>query len=277
MSRSEVASLGLVGLTVASVFAFSAADAPNSSRHRVRRAPRLPRVAPRAPILLNQGDSVSIGGILYTVGAGLIPVTAPVPPPGPALSAYQNTSGQMINSGVPGSLVVIQGTNLGTTGAVSFNGLPAATTAWSATSLTATVPTPAAYPNTGPISVTVAGQTGFGPNFSITAKPTPPPPDMAVYAYRNGNRDYATVFSPGQTIFIVGKGFQLPPGTVSVNHANVPVVTWTDTEIQIVCPALATGATGGPAALDIIRADHGDYSSTMAFVILPAPTRFGNR
>ena len=47
--------------------------------------------------------------------------------------------------------------------------------------------------------------------------------------------------------------------------------------LKLLFPALDTGQAPGPATLDIIRVDHGSFNSSMAFVILPPPGRFGNR
>ncbi|MGC1943643.1 MAG: IPT/TIG domain-containing protein, partial [Candidatus Acidiferrales bacterium] len=75
-------------------------------------------------------------------------------------------------SGGVGSSVVITGTNFGSpqgTSTVKFNGVTATATAWSATSITATVPTTA---TTGNVVVTVGGLPSNGVSFTVTPQPS---------------------------------------------------------------------------------------------------------
>src|SRR6202035_2095186 len=46
---------------------------------------------------------------------------------------------------------------------------------WSASEIVVTIPTPPSYPFSGPVTVTVNGQTATGPTFTITAPTTPTP------------------------------------------------------------------------------------------------------
>ncbi len=71
------------------------------------------------------------------------------------------------SSGLPGISVVVTGTNFGATkgsSTIKFNGLTAATTAWSATSITATVPAGA---TSGSVVVTVGGIPSAGTPFTV--------------------------------------------------------------------------------------------------------------
>jgi hypothetical protein len=71
------------------------------------------------------------------------------------------------SSGVSGTAVVITGTNFGATkgsSTVKFNGVTAATTSWSTTSITATVPASA---TTGNVVVTVNGLPSAGASFTV--------------------------------------------------------------------------------------------------------------
>lgn len=71
------------------------------------------------------------------------------------------------NAGLPGDGVIITGTGFGATkgsSTVKFNGLTAATTSWSATSIAATVPAGA---NTGNVVVTVASVPSAGTLFTV--------------------------------------------------------------------------------------------------------------
>src|SRR5205085_2578650 len=111
--------------------------------------------------------------------------TSPPPAPSPSVSGYQTTGGAAITSAVTGTQIVIAGANLGTSGTVSFNGIGATTSVWSATSITATVPTPSSFPNSGAVTVTTGGQTATGASFTINAPPPPPPASPAINGYQS--------------------------------------------------------------------------------------------
>lgn len=73
------------------------------------------------------------------------------------------------SSGGPGISVVIAGTNFGATqssSTVTFNAMLATVTSWSATSITATVPSMA---TTGPVVVTVGGIASNSETFTVTS------------------------------------------------------------------------------------------------------------
>jgi YD repeat-containing protein len=75
-------------------------------------------------------------------------------------------------SGAPGTVVTISGQNFGAskgTSVVRFNGLPAAVSSWSATSIGVTVPDGA---TTGAVQVTVSGQTSNGVTFTAVSNGT---------------------------------------------------------------------------------------------------------
>lgn len=148
-------------------------------------------------------------------------------------------------------VVVISGVGVGSDG-VTYDYLGSIT-------LTPRVPVPVPVPVPIPVPVPVP-------------VPTPGPlVPVWVNGFRNGNRDWATVFTPGQTVFIEGQGFGAPAGTVSVNHALVPALAWTDTEIRIVCPAQPVGAATGRVTLDIMRADKRGWDSSLGFTLVLPP------
>jgi RHS repeat-associated protein len=72
------------------------------------------------------------------------------------------------SSGAVGTTVTIAGANLGTSGSVKFGSLTASTSAWTATSITTTVPSGAA---TGPVTVTVGGVVSNGVTFTVPVVP----------------------------------------------------------------------------------------------------------
>jgi YD repeat-containing protein len=80
--------------------------------------------------------------------------------PSPSITSLSATTG------AAGTSITITGSNFGSSqgsSAVKFNGLPAATTAWATGSISATVPSGV---TTGPVTVTVNGQTSNGITFT---------------------------------------------------------------------------------------------------------------
>lgn len=112
------------------------------------------------------------------------------------------------------------------------------------------------------------------PTPSPTPGPVPnptPAPDMTVYEYRDNHRNPATAFLPGTTVWIEGDGFGTAPGQVLINNVAVPTQSWTNTEIEIICPTrAAAGNPPGPINLGIVRSTGGSYYA-MAFTIIGPP------
>ena len=134
------------------------------------------------PVRVTTGGQTATGAN-FTINAP--PTTVAVP----TISGYTNTSGGALTAAVPGTSVKIVGTNFGTTGTVTFNGISAAPTSWTSTAITVSVPTAATYPNTGPVRVTSNGQTGTGANFTINAPPvTAAVPTISSYTNLSGVR-----------------------------------------------------------------------------------------
>jgi len=129
-------------------------------------------------------------------------------------------------SGLPGATVVITGSNFGATkgtSTVKFNGTTAATTAWSATSITATVPASA---TTGPVVVTVGGVASGGVAFTVPALT-------------------AVTVSPPGLLLPVGSSQRYQATASYSNGATVPLTTgvaWSSTS-----PAIVTIAASGIA------------------------------
>jgi hypothetical protein len=82
-------------------------------------------------------------------------------------STTPTITGMSPTSGPVGQAATISGTNLGSTpGTVTFNGIAAATTSWSATSVSTSVPSGA---TTGNVVVTASGAASNGMNFTVTS------------------------------------------------------------------------------------------------------------
>jgi hypothetical protein len=267
--KTEAIALALISALCASVVTVQAAR-PVPAHPK----PRSARAAPKAPIPLNFGDQVLINGQLFTVSAGLVPaaVTPPPPPPPPPVPTLTGYNPNPVAGGQPFSLL---GTGFDASATATWNGQPLGLILTSPTTLSSTAPGVTSAVS-APVILTTSGTRLVGPNLTVTPS-SGPAPDLTVYSFRNSNRDFSNVFAPGQTIYIEGKGFGALAGTVSINHKRVPIDAWSDTEIRTTVPALDTGQAPGPATLDIIRVDHGSFNSSMAFIILPPPGRFGNR
>ncbi len=102
------------------------------------------------------------GNVVVTVGGQASNgVSFTVTVPAPTITSLNP------NSGAAGTSVIITGTNFGTTqgnSTVTFNGAAATAASWSATSITATVPTGA---TTGNVVVTVGSQASNGVSFTV--------------------------------------------------------------------------------------------------------------
>lgn len=152
-------------------------------------------------------------------------------PAGPALTSLSPTSGSV------GTPVTITGTNFGATKGTStvvFNGMTAAPTSWSATSIVVPVPAGAI---TGNVVVTVGGIASNGLTFTVTTAPT------------------LTSLSPasgvvGTSVTILGTNFGATKGTSTVRFNGVTgtPTSWSATNIVVPVPA---GATTGNVVVTV--------------------------
>jgi hypothetical protein len=140
----------------------------------------------------------------------------PQPPPPPTLPPPPAPGIQKLSplSGFPGTPVTITGVNFGAAqgaSTVTFNGVAAAVTNWSATSITATVPGGA---TTGSVIVTVGGMASNGVNFTI---PTCPP----LIGDTPGGSQYSSTWTDnsGNLWLLTGVGFT---STTTPPPANLP-------------------------------------------------------
>ncbi len=167
--------------------------------------------------------------------------------PTPNISSLSPTTGAV------GASVTIAGTNFGTTqgtSTVKFNGTTATATAWSATSITATVPTGA---TTGNVVVTVSGVASNGKSFTVVSAPS------------------ITSLSPtsaaaGTSITVTGTNFGSSQGssTIKFNGTTGTPTSWTATSIHVPVPA---GATTGNVVVHASGVD----SNGKPLTVLPTP------
>ena len=135
----------------------------------------------------------------------------------------------------PGQAITLDGGGFGTSGTVTWNGLPLRPTAWTSASVTATIPADAA-PGTGTLVLTPAGGVPTTWDSTLTVAPPPPPPPQ-------WNPLATSTVRAGGTLTITGADFGTVAGTARWHRARFawPVTGWTPTAITIAVPATARG------------------------------------
>src|SRR6266567_2334472 len=175
----------------------------------------------------------------------------------PTISNVTPTTGAAV-----GASVVITGTNFGSSqgsSTVKFNGTTATTVGpWSATSITATVPTGA---TTGNIVVTVSNKASNG--WSYTVLPTPTLTSLSV---NSG--------AVGATVVLTGTNFGSSPGTgtVKFNGTTATANPWTATRIT----GTNLGAAQGTVTFNGTVATVGTWSATSIATTVPSTATTGN-
>jgi YD repeat-containing protein len=176
-------------------------------------------------------------------------LSVPNPLPTPTISNLTPSSGGI------GQSITVAGTNFGTTQGSStlkfFNNKTAAATSWSATSITAPVPTGTV---TGNVTVTVAGQSSNGWSFTLLPTPT-------ISSIVPGSGTTNTPVTINGTNFGVSQG----TSTLKFNGTTAAVTSWIATKIETQVPA---GATSGPVVVTV----SGVPSAGTSFTIPPAIT-----
>ncbi len=157
----------------------------------------------------------------------------------PAITSFTPTSGPL------GTSVTISGTNFGGATSVTFNGVSAAFTVNSATSIQAKVPAGA---TTGPLSVTTPGGTATSTsNFTVVS-----PPAITSFAPTSGPL--------GTSVTISGTNFS-GATAVTFNGVSAAFTVNSATSIQATVPA---GATTGPLS---VTTPGGTATSTNNFTV----------
>ena len=175
-------------------------------------------------------------------------IVLPLATPPPTIASLTPSTGAVKTS------VVIAGTNFRSvqgSSTVSFNGIASTPTAWSATSITAPVPTGA---TTGPALVTVGGQASNGSTFTVT-----PAPSITSLAPNSG--------AIGSVTTINGSNFGPTQGNGSVKFGTLvaTVSSWSSTSIVASVP---TGAVTGSV---VVTAAGGVASNGSTFTVVAAP------
>jgi large repetitive protein len=202
---------------------------------------------------------VSSGPIVVTVNgqtqtAGTFAVATPVP-------SFTVTD-FMPKSALVGSSVTITGTGFSNP-SVAFNGIPATVTNGTPTSITATVPAGAV---TGPLTVTVGGQSKTAGNF--TAITVTVAPMLTTYSL--------PIAQPGSTITLSGSNFDTSSpaaNTVTVGGIEAQVTAVTANQITFVVPLMAVdanplGTSGTPKTVTVQTAG-GETSAPQPLYLVP--------
>jgi len=201
-----------------------------------------------------------------------------------------------------GMTVTLTGTNFGSSGTVTFNGVAASPTTWNSTTIVTPVPVGA---SSGNVVVTVGGQASNSFNFTVNNGPVSYIYDdlgrlvgvidvlgnAATYSYDavgnilsitrlNPNQVSIMQFSPkggplGASVTISGTGFSSTPGqnTVKFNGTTAAVTSASTFQLQVTVPA---GATTGTIS---VTSPNGTASSTSNFTVtagsgIPSITSF---
>ena len=175
-------------------------------------------------------------------------VVLPLGSPAPTITSLTPSTGAVASS------VVIAGTNFRSpqgSSTVSFNGIASTPTAWSATSITAPVPTGA---TTGSVVVTVGGQPSNGSTFTVI-----PAPSITSLAPNTG--------AVGSVVTISGSNFGSTQGNGGVKFGTVAatISSWSSTSIVATVP---TGAVTGSV---VVTAAGGVASNGSTFTVTAAP------
>jgi uncharacterized protein YkwD len=204
--------------------------------------------------------------------ANLAPSGPAQPAPSAAITGYTALDGTPVSGALFGSLVLISGQNLGLTGTLAFHGRVTSALSWTPTSILAIVPLQSAYPDTGPVTVTMPDRTATGPIFTTQQPadlaplpfpgPTPwpgpapaaSPPSPAIRELVNGNNQPLVTVPPGGLFLIHGSGFgsnPLRPGRVLFATAfggpvDGSIWDWSDTSIAVFAPFVS-----GPAQVTV--------------------------
>jgi len=166
----------------------------------------------------------------------------------PSISSLNPTAGPV------GTTVTIAGANFGASqgsSTITFNGIAAAPTSWSATSIVAPVPTGA---TTGNVVVTVSGAASNGMPFTV---PTSSAPVITGLSPNSG--------AAGTSVTIAGANFGASQGSSTIKFNGIAAIptSWSATSIVAPVPA---GATAGNVVVTV----GGVPSNGMAFTVTTA-------
>ena len=172
---------------------------------------------------------------------------------GYAFMVSPNITNIQPNPAAVGTSVTITGTSFGATqdgSTVTFNGVTASPSSWSATSITAPVPAGA---TTGSAIVTVGGQPSAGYSFTVSPAITNIQPNPAAV---------------GTSVTITGTSFGATQGasTLTFNGTTASPSSWSDTSITAPVPS---GATTGNVVVTVGGQASSGYAFTVSISAMP--------
>ncbi len=164
-------------------------------------------------------------------------------------------------AGPAGTSVTITGSDFGRTqegSTVTFNGTPAAVTRWMDGQVIATVPENA---STGPVVVTVNGESSNDDHLLRVIVPTSP----ATLSSLSPSAAPRNADATGTVVTITGSGFGEVQGSSTVTFNGIPaaVVHWSNAEIRAKIPE---EATTGPVVVTV----HEEPSNPIRFTVYPS-------
>ena len=205
-------------------------------------------VAPNFPSPPIDVNEYQLHLLTLELGASSPILVAPTPPGWVPPAGTPIISSISPSSGLVGSIVTITGSNFGSTGTVTFNGVTAATNGWIATSLNATVPIGA---TSGGVVVTSGGLSSNPQAFTVTSIPSP-----LITSLTPNMGPVDTVVTVAGSNF----GGSIGTSTVTFNGIAASPTGWTPTSITVPVPPTAT--TG-----NVIVTVGGVASNPMTFTV----------
>lgn len=177
--------------------------------------------------------SASGDGFSLADGPTAPPAPAANPTPGESINVVWPDDGSTETALVahPGSALEIFGGGFGTTGGVTWIGMPLPSTSWTSNSITAVLP-PTIPDGTGGVTVTPVGGVPTSWAGMITVVPTPPQWDPL----------HTVTYRAGTSVTFRGSYFGSRPGTAEWNtRFRWPIRSWSSDAITIGIPITAKG------------------------------------
>jgi len=207
--------------------AFNGTTASITSWSGINITATVPAGATTGNVVVTAAGGIASNGLNFTVA--------------PVISSLTPTSGE------PGTSLIIAGSNFGpAAGRVTFNGQLAATSNWTATSITAVVPNGAA---SGNVVVSNGGLPSNGVSYTVLS------PGITMLNPASG--------TAGTSVTISGSNFGAGAGTVTFNGQVAAISNWSDGNIVAVVP-------GGATAGNVVVSNGGLQSNGVGFSVTGA-------
>ncbi len=207
----------------------------------------VPNYATTGDVVVYRTAAIGFGTVLNSTSSNGVPFT---------VTSNPIINGLSSNSGLPGKVITISGSNFGwdqTVGTVTFNGTAAVPTSWSPTAITTTVPSGA---TSGNVVVTVNGVASNGVNFTV--------PSLTSISIAPNNPSVAV----GSTQQFRATGSYSDGSTQSIGTAN-----WTSSATSVASINGAGNATAVAQGQTVVQATVG---GVVGSTTLTVTTTMGN-